>query len=488
MLYFDQFSEDRFGTLRQQIWSLLHYPLHMAIVICVEGNTSLIVWNSAVQTLRFIWSLGSEDYDHPAEKFNNSAEYIDFINISMNNIDDHFRSKKWEKAYNWNPDLALIANYTEQYEFKSELWNNKTGDLVRNLFTRAQVFVFEAHSDTLAKLNVVTPVDAVFTRNNQEATKERLNAIYDVFNVTVMSFYIGAGAMLLVLAILYWFNKMHKTKYEFGEMINRVVVGFALIIVGVATVIGDTTTEGFKFAASNWIITIVVLCFILVLVLDNLLLWLSRKTLRRNARRTWHASALSGSNTEQDNSTLTLLRGTHSRATSRSPSRGAPLTRYPHSRSPSRSAPMSRNPSSSNLLPLSHSPRAEVSRAQSQHRRGRSGASESNSNVSNVVDFAYHVPPRSYSRSQSRSNLTRQEEREQIGLALSPSPPLPERNSSRDPSRGRGGEGKGEGKGKGKVMERARYETVDVDVEGGEEMELGSDREEMMNLSRARTT
>jgi hypothetical protein len=491
MLYFDQFSEDRFGTLRQQIWSLLHYPLHMAIVICVEGNTSLIVWNSAVQALKFIWGLDGEDYSHPAKDFDSSAAYITFIDSSMKSIDRRFRSKKWEKAYDWNLDLTQIANYTEKYEFKSETWNNMTGEVVKNLFTRAQVFVFEAHSDTLAKLNAVTPVNAVFTSNTHEATKERLEAIYDVFNVTVMSFYIGAGAMLLVLAILYWFNKMHKTKYEFGEMINRVVVGFALIIMGVATVIGDKSTDGFKFSASHWIITIVVLCFILVLVLDNLLLWLSRKTLRRNARRTWHSSTLSVSNTDQDNSTLTLLRGPHSRATSRSPSRGAPLSRYPHSRSPSRSAPMSRNPSTSNLLPLSRYPTAEGSRAQSQHRRGRSGASDSYSNVSNVVDFAYHAPPRSYSRSHSRShsrsNPMRQEDMEQIGLALSPSPPLPERHPSRDPSLGRGGEGKGKGKGKGKVMERARYETVEVEVEGGEERAL-SDGDEMTNLSRARTT
>lgn len=462
----------------------------MAIVICVEGNTSLIVWNSAVQALRFIWGLESEDYSHPADKFDNSTEYIDFIKSNMYKIDHRFRSKRWEKAYDWNRNLTSIANFTEEYGFKSDMWNNRTGELVKTLFTRAQVFVFEAHSDTLAKLNAVIPVDAVFTRNTQEATQERLEAIYDVFNVTVMSFYIGAGAMLLVLAILYWFNKMHKTKYEFGEMINRVVVGFALIIMGVATVIGDKSTDGFKFSASHWIITIVVLCFILVLVLDNLLLWLSRKTLRRNARRTWHPSTLSVSNTDQDNSTLTLLCGPHSRATSRSPSRGAPLSKYPHSRSPSRSAPMSRNPSTSNLLPLSRYPTAEGSRAQSQHRRGRSGASDSNSNVSNVVDFAYHVPPRSYSRSHSRShsrsNLMRQEDMEQIGIALSPSPPLPERHPSRDPSQGRGGEGKG--KGKGKVMERARYETVEMEVEGGEELELGSEGDEMTNLSRARTT
>lgn len=262
MLYFDQFSEDRFGTLRQAIWSLLHYPLHMAIVICVEGNTSLIVWNSAVQALKFIWSLECEDFSDPADNFNNVAEYTTYLNDTMININNRFRSKKWEESYDWKLNLTAIQDYNDTYGFRSDIWNNKTGDLVKALFTKAQVFVFEAHADTLAKLNAVTPVKQAITKTTHQAAADQLDAIYDVFNVTVMSFYIGAGAMVLILAILYWFNKMHKTKYEFGEIINRVVVGFALIIVGVATVIGDKTTQGFKFKVSHWMIAIVVLCFV----------------------------------------------------------------------------------------------------------------------------------------------------------------------------------------------------------------------------------
>lgn len=226
----------------------------MAIVICVEGNTSLIVWNSAVQALRWMWSLEPQDYLDPADGFDNSTVYLEYLNQSMLDISARFRSKRWNTTYDWNCNLTAIEDYTVTYGFKSNEWNNKTGELVRSIFTKAQVFVFEAHADTLAKLNAVSAPTAT-----QSMT---LNAIYDVFNVTVMSFYIGAGAMLLVLAIMYWFNKMHKTKYEFGEMINRVVVGFALIIVGVATVIGDKSTDGFKFKASNWMIAIVVLCFV----------------------------------------------------------------------------------------------------------------------------------------------------------------------------------------------------------------------------------
>lgn len=37
-LYFDNFPHGHYGTIRQQIWSLLHFPLQLAIVGVVEGS------------------------------------------------------------------------------------------------------------------------------------------------------------------------------------------------------------------------------------------------------------------------------------------------------------------------------------------------------------------------------------------------------------------------------------------------------------------
>ncbi|KAF2108827.1 hypothetical protein BDV96DRAFT_503677 [Lophiotrema nucula] len=255
MLYFDQLSHDRFGTVRQQIWSLLHYPLHGAILFCVEGNTSLIVWNSAVQGLKWIWSITPPNIAQPAAGFSTSEAYIDHLNTTMWDVQARFKSKPWNATYPWTRNLTAIANYTSTYGFATPEWNNRTSDIITRMFNNAQEFVFEAHADTLGKLNAVT------TPNQSAAA--HLQAIYDVFNVTVLQFYIGAGSMLLLLAVMYWFNKSHKTKLEFGEMITRVVVGFALIVVGVAAVMADKTTKGFKFSASNWIIAIVVLLFLL---------------------------------------------------------------------------------------------------------------------------------------------------------------------------------------------------------------------------------
>jgi hypothetical protein len=250
MLYFDQMSHDRFGTVRQQIWSLLHYPLHMAILLCVEGNTSLIVWNSAVQALKWIWSIEPQDRSNPAAGFNSTEDFIQHLNGTMWDIHNRFKSRQWNTTYYWERNFTAIENYTSTYGFRSDEWNNRTGSMINFMFNNAQVFVFEAHADTLAKMNAVVSPHA-----NPRMT---LHAIYDVFNVTVMQFYIGAGSMLLLLAVMYWFNKVHKAKWEFGEMINRVVVGFGLIIAGIGAVIGNKTISGFKFKASNWIIAIVV--------------------------------------------------------------------------------------------------------------------------------------------------------------------------------------------------------------------------------------
>jgi hypothetical protein len=253
MLYFDQLSHDRFGTVRQQIWAVLHYPLHSAILLGVEGNTSLIVWNSAVQVLKWIWDMKPKDYAKPADGYSDISNYLAYLNQSMLDINGRFKSKYWNTTYNWSTNFTAIENYTETYGFKTEDWNNKTGDVVRYMFDRAQVFVYEAHADSLAKLNAVT--------STTSSPRVKLDAVSEVFNTTVMQFYIGGGCVLLVLAIMYWFNKVHKTKYEFGEIINRVIVGFTLIIVGVAAVIADKTTSGFKYRASHWIIPIVVLCY-----------------------------------------------------------------------------------------------------------------------------------------------------------------------------------------------------------------------------------
>lgn len=51
MLYFDRITESHFGSIRQQIWSFLHFPLHVVLVLVLQGISLLIIWRQAVESL-----------------------------------------------------------------------------------------------------------------------------------------------------------------------------------------------------------------------------------------------------------------------------------------------------------------------------------------------------------------------------------------------------------------------------------------------------
>lgn len=51
MLYFDNSPHGHYGTVRQQIWSLLHFPLHLAIVGVVEGSQQIALARYIVKAI-----------------------------------------------------------------------------------------------------------------------------------------------------------------------------------------------------------------------------------------------------------------------------------------------------------------------------------------------------------------------------------------------------------------------------------------------------
>ena len=56
-MYFDNFPHGHYGTIRQQIWSLLHFPFQLAIVGVVEGSQQLAI---ARYTMKTISKIGKE--------------------------------------------------------------------------------------------------------------------------------------------------------------------------------------------------------------------------------------------------------------------------------------------------------------------------------------------------------------------------------------------------------------------------------------------
>lgn len=51
MIYFDWMNRSYFGSFREGLWTFLHFPFHLALVLLVEGAAQFILWRKAVEVV-----------------------------------------------------------------------------------------------------------------------------------------------------------------------------------------------------------------------------------------------------------------------------------------------------------------------------------------------------------------------------------------------------------------------------------------------------
>lgn len=107
MLYFDRLTEDHFGSIRQQAWSFLHFPLHTVLVLVLQGISLLIIWRQAVASLTVLSDLWT-----PAILWVN--DYVENgVNLNTFDMDSYFGHEM---------EYYLGLNYTTGEAFAT-YWN-----------------------------------------------------------------------------------------------------------------------------------------------------------------------------------------------------------------------------------------------------------------------------------------------------------------------------------------------------------------------------
>lgn len=54
MLYFDTLNRHHFGSFRQQLWSFLHFPFHVALVLSLSGMAQFIIWQKIMEVFMYV--------------------------------------------------------------------------------------------------------------------------------------------------------------------------------------------------------------------------------------------------------------------------------------------------------------------------------------------------------------------------------------------------------------------------------------------------
>ncbi len=239
MLYFDQIEHDRFGTIRQQIWTLLHFPFHIAIVLTVEGSTQFISWWIAAENLAYLQKNLAIDTQFNT---NDTAAFVNGVNITLQYFDNGFKK-------------AFIPDYSSNLTAIQHLDINKSQDVYQiNLIVND---IYDSLTVWLFKIFGVKLSDGL-TKNAKD-NYAKASAVGEAFSTVFVFFLISAGCVLIILGIMYWFGKTHKSRGEMASVFVRIFAGVGLALVSTSIY----TAAGPKLIFSPWMIPLVLIVFLI---------------------------------------------------------------------------------------------------------------------------------------------------------------------------------------------------------------------------------
>lgn len=258
MLYFDQTETKgrQVGSLRQQIWTVGHFPLHVCILLVVAGVGQFTLWrkinDSMNETFNMIYAVNP-----PSTIYSNSSDGVEaFINALNATLNANVDSLTW--GLNYTEAFAEIR--ADPADYIDAFWTIQAV-VASNL---AEYFKVEFEADPN-----VDAEDAVFQ-------------IYNIYGTVFVYFFASAGLVLIILACIFMLGKKNKTRIEYVSAGVRLTVGTGLALLATMSIpwtlnVNNNTFWLFSnFFASPWLTPTVVLAYALVVGLDVVLILLSR--------------------------------------------------------------------------------------------------------------------------------------------------------------------------------------------------------------------
>jgi low temperature requirement protein LtrA len=232
-LYFDQ-TETKgkmVGSLRQQLWTVGHFPLHVCILLVVAGLGQLITWRKLNDVFNPIWTVLNRDL--PTDL--NPADWQNYVIQVNNTLQNH-----WPGDYSNALDL-LGTPSTDQNVTDMAIWT-----------VMEYVCAYAA---------------GTFGTELQDSENPMADAI-SVYQTVYIYFFSGAGLVLVSLACIFLLGKKNATRVECASAGVRLAIGSGLTFL--ATMIvpwlqdkdNNKTFNAFaNYFTSPWLIPTVVLAY-----------------------------------------------------------------------------------------------------------------------------------------------------------------------------------------------------------------------------------
>lgn len=252
MLYFDQISPDRMGTIREHIWVILHFPFHVCVILVVEGLSRLSVWRKLTDVTSNLQSAYVNVPQNLAGQ--DLVNYLSNIFVTQLNNFTSFQGSDITA-----PDLSAYYNTILEAD------GNKTiiQQGVNRTFNGALFWVCQ---------NLKVGIDQA---DNSETEMAYLTDIYNSFTSVFIYFFTFAGCVLMLLAILFLLGKRRKLRGEILAVCIRAIFGLTITLLafmGVPQVAQSNSSAYAAYMFSAWMLPTVLICYLSVIVIDNLII------------------------------------------------------------------------------------------------------------------------------------------------------------------------------------------------------------------------
>ncbi|MCJ1337622.1 hypothetical protein MMC09_002904 [Bachmanniomyces sp. S44760] len=272
ILYFDQIETERVGTRRQQLWTILHFPFHICVLLVVEGVSQFAIWRELLDIILPYQTTSFEIFFANVTDTAILSLDVDALNETSQAVIERFSELSTYVKPDIQDDLLALAD----------------PNVLANL-TKAELDFSDIYSQVtewVAQTYGVKIPEEVAKAGDASAA---VDAIISTYITVFVYLFIAGGGVLMLLSILFWIGKRRHSRAEYLSIGMRFVVGMAVTLISIMYAPkyrdGDTFTNYFT---SAWVLPTLLFAYGFVILVDILLVGYVKSAVhkRHDYRRT----------------------------------------------------------------------------------------------------------------------------------------------------------------------------------------------------------
>ncbi|KAH8712198.1 bacterial low temperature requirement A protein-domain-containing protein [Phaeosphaeriaceae sp. PMI808] len=288
MLYFDRMHEEHFGSIRQQVWSFLHFPLHTVYVLVLQGVSLLIIWRQAIEAIHGLsnawkpaldWAyvgttppegtLLAKFTDRVSQNYTRGMAFADYINATNyqavyshlpKGIDTSKEIKTIQKAY---VDMVEGFDFSDASDGGNQTANDQLYNSIMSITSATYKTLFDTFSVTvskskLKKIGDKRPPDLTVTEHQY----------FQIFDL-IFSYTFVAGGLALILTSTLGYLALPVHHRRIGPSVRLAITGALGVALCLVALIRFNNHELTAFLGSSWMIPTICLVLFICVVIDQ---------------------------------------------------------------------------------------------------------------------------------------------------------------------------------------------------------------------------